>query len=167
MNKLALVAVAALTAATFGTAAIAQDAPAVDLAVDITAVDTNIDGFVDLAEAQVLFPALTQEQFTTADVNADGRLDATEYGALSASLGISRLKLYFGNAKTVWGQLSDDDYICDTRYRRRARRVVHAKQRGQRRRRSSYRSYGCRLLHVAIADPGIRIDSWLLAIQPD
>ncbi len=89
MNKLALVAVAALTAATFGTAAIAQDAPAVGLAIDITAVDTNTDGFVDLAEAQVLFPALTQEQFTAADVNADGKLDATEYGALSASLTVS------------------------------------------------------------------------------
>ena len=87
MNKLALVAAAALTAATFGGAALAQDAPAV--AVDLTAVDTNTDGFVDLAEAQVLFPALTQEQFTAADTNADGKLDATEYGALSATLTVS------------------------------------------------------------------------------
>jgi hypothetical protein len=89
MNKLALVAAAALSATSFGAAAIAQDAPAVDLAVDITAVDTNTDGFVDLAEAQVLFPALTQEQFTAADVNVDGKLDAAEYGAPSASLTVS------------------------------------------------------------------------------
>jgi hypothetical protein len=87
MNKLALVAAAALTVAMFGGPVLAQDASAV--AVDITAVDTNTDGFVDLAEAQVLFPALTQEQFTAADTNADGKLDATEYGALSASLTLS------------------------------------------------------------------------------
>ena len=86
MNKLAIMTAIGLAAASIGGAAMAQDAPAVDAAVDITAVDTNTDGFIDLAEAQVVFPALTQEQFDAADTNTDGHLDATEYGALSASL---------------------------------------------------------------------------------
>lgn len=87
MNRIAFVTAIALAVGGIGGVAMGQDAPAV--AVDITTVDTNTDGFVDLAEAQVLFPALTQEQFDAADINVDGKLDATEYGALSASLAAS------------------------------------------------------------------------------
>ena len=78
MNKLAIVAAAALTAATFGAAAIAQDSTASDF----VNVDANKDNLVSWDEALGAYPTLTQELFNQADANADGSLDEAEYTAL-------------------------------------------------------------------------------------
>ena len=83
MNKLVLVAVAALTAGAFGVgAANAQTAGG-----DFAKADANHDGFVDMAEAQGVFPNLTQDIFTKADANGDGKLDEAEYGNLQGLAG--------------------------------------------------------------------------------
>jgi hypothetical protein len=78
MNKLAIVAAAALATATFGmSAAFAQDATG-----DFAKADANKDGSVTLEEAMGVYPTLTQDLFTKADANADGKLDAGEFAAL-------------------------------------------------------------------------------------
>ena len=79
MNKFALIAAAALTAATFGTAAIAQDSQE---AGSFTRVDANADGMVSWDEALGAYPTLTQELFAQADTNGDGSLDEAEYTGL-------------------------------------------------------------------------------------
>lgn len=53
------------------TALIAQDA----------AVDADGDGMVTMEEFALAYPDLTEESFTTADLNADGMLDADELAA--------------------------------------------------------------------------------------
>jgi hypothetical protein len=78
MNKLAIVAAAALTAATFGAAAMAQDSTAADF----VTVDANKDSLVSWDEALGVYPTLTQELFAQADANADGSLDEAEFTAL-------------------------------------------------------------------------------------
>ena len=78
MNKLALVAAAALSVAAFGAAAIAQDTTATDF----DKVDANKDALVSWDEALGVYPTLTQELFNQADANADGSLDASEFTAL-------------------------------------------------------------------------------------
>jgi hypothetical protein len=78
MNKLAIIAAAALTAATFGAAAIAQDTAAGDF----DKVDANKDAVVSWDEALGAYPTLTEDLFKQADANADGNLDATEFIAL-------------------------------------------------------------------------------------
>jgi hypothetical protein len=78
MNKLAMIAAAALTAATFGVAAIAQDSTAGDF----DKVDANKDAVVSWDEALGAYPTLTQELFAQADANADGNLDESEFTAL-------------------------------------------------------------------------------------
>jgi len=82
MNKLALVAAAALTAATFGAAAIAQDTVS-----SFNNADANKDGVVSWDEAFGVFPTLTQDIFNQADANADGNLDEAEYTALETLTG--------------------------------------------------------------------------------
>ena len=78
MNKLAIVAAAALTMTTFGIAgAFAQtndDA--------FTKADANKDASVSFEEAMGVYPTLTQDIYTKADANADGKLDAGEFAAL-------------------------------------------------------------------------------------
>lgn len=54
-------------------------------ATDFTAVDTDANGGVSLAEAQVAWPDLTEEAFTAADTDASGELSAEEYDALAAA----------------------------------------------------------------------------------
>jgi hypothetical protein len=81
MNKLALIAAAALTATTFGAAAIAQDATQSETG-NFDSVDANADGFVSWDEALGAYPTLTQELFNQADGNADGNLDEAEFTAL-------------------------------------------------------------------------------------
>ena len=77
MNKIALI-IAAAGVAGFSGAAFAQGtSPTFDQA------DTNHDGFVDYAEAQVAFPGLTEGQFKNADANHDDKLTADEYVGLS------------------------------------------------------------------------------------
>jgi hypothetical protein len=87
MNKLATtIAVASLTLATFGGAAIAQNANQDDF----TKADGNKDGMVSMTEAVGVYPTLTQDLFNQADKNADGNLDQGEFTALqglSAGLG--------------------------------------------------------------------------------
>ena len=78
MNKLALVAAAALSVATLGGAAIAQDTTGGDFA----KADANKDNLVSWDEALGVYPTLTQELFTQADANADGNLDEAEFTAL-------------------------------------------------------------------------------------
>jgi hypothetical protein len=64
----------------FGTAAaFAQGAT-----VDLTAIDTDGNGAVSLAEAQVVWPDLTQEQFAAADADASGELSVEELATLPA-----------------------------------------------------------------------------------
>ena len=79
MNKLAIIAAAALAAASFGASAIAQDSTA---AGDFDKVDANKDAVVSWDEALGAYPTLTQDLFTKADANGDGSLDATEFIAL-------------------------------------------------------------------------------------
>jgi hypothetical protein len=81
MNKLALIAAAALTAASFGAAAIAQDATQSETG-NFDSVDANKDGFVSWDEALGAYPTLTQEIFNQADTNADGTLDEAEFTGL-------------------------------------------------------------------------------------
>jgi hypothetical protein len=78
MHKLAIVAAAALTAATFGAAAMAQDSTTGDFG----AADANKDALVSWDEALAVYPTLTQELFNQADANADGNLDEAEFTAL-------------------------------------------------------------------------------------
>lgn len=54
-------------------------------ATDFVSVDTDLSGGVSLAEAQVAWPALTEEAFAAADADASGELAATEYDALAAA----------------------------------------------------------------------------------
>lgn len=76
MNKLAILAAAALSAGTFGMAAMAQDGS------DFVNADGNKDGLVSWEEARGVFPTLSEEVFKQADANADGNLDEAEYTAL-------------------------------------------------------------------------------------
>ena len=78
MNKLALIAAAALSAATFGAVAIAQDTTTGDF----DKVDANNDEVVSWDEALGAYPTLTQELFNQADANGDGNLDAAEFTSL-------------------------------------------------------------------------------------
>jgi len=78
MNKLAIVAAAALTAATFGASAIAQETATVDFA----KADANTDAVVSWDEALAVYPTLTEDLFKQADANADGSLDEAEFTAL-------------------------------------------------------------------------------------
>jgi hypothetical protein len=78
MNKLTIVAVAAVSAALFGVSgAIAQAGG------DFASVDGNKDGKVDMTEATGVYPGLTQAQFDQADTNKDGSLDEAEFGSLA------------------------------------------------------------------------------------
>jgi hypothetical protein len=81
MNKLALIAAAALAATSFGAAAIAQDATQSETG-NFDSVDANADGFVSWDEALGAYPTLTQEIFNQADANGDGTLDEAEFTAL-------------------------------------------------------------------------------------
>ena len=82
MNKLALIAAAALPAATFGGAALAQDANAG--APDFKTVDANVDGMVSWEEAFGAFPTITEDLYNQADANGDGSLDEGEFANLVA-----------------------------------------------------------------------------------
>ncbi|HZY69047.1 MAG TPA: hypothetical protein VFE52_10685, partial [Devosia sp.] len=81
MNKLALVAAAALSAATFGVAAIAQESDTTQ-AGDFDNVDANKDQLVSWDEAVGVYPTLTQDLFNQADANGDGSLDEAEFISL-------------------------------------------------------------------------------------
>ena len=84
MNKLALLAAAALTATSLGVAGAIAQAGGTD---DFAKADANKDGFVDMTEAQGVYANLTQDLFTKADANADGKLDATEFASLQGLAG--------------------------------------------------------------------------------
>jgi hypothetical protein len=77
MNKFALAVAAALTAGTFGLAAIAQDSES-----DFNKADGNKDGLVSYEESLVINAAITQDLFDQADANADGSLDEAEFTSL-------------------------------------------------------------------------------------
>ena len=77
MNKLAIIAAAALTAATFGASAIAQETVG-----DFATADANKDAIVSWDEALAVYPTLTEDLFKQADANADGSLDEAEFTAL-------------------------------------------------------------------------------------
>jgi hypothetical protein len=81
MKKLLLTIAAA--GMTLATGAFAQDATT---APDFASVDADSSGGVSLAEAQAIWPDLTQEAFTAADANADGSLDQTEFDAYVATV---------------------------------------------------------------------------------
>jgi hypothetical protein len=74
MNKFALLAAAALTAGTFGLAAIAQD----NNTTEFDDVDGNKDGMITYEEALVVSSTLTQAQFDQADADGNGSLDEAE-----------------------------------------------------------------------------------------
>ena len=78
MNKLAIVAAAALTVGTFGMAAIAQD----NSVGDFEKFDGNKDGLISLEEAKGAYPTLVETLFEQADANKDGSLDEGEFTAL-------------------------------------------------------------------------------------
>ena len=82
MNKLALLAAAAITAATFGSVAIAQD-----METAFVNADGNKDKVVSYDEAQGAVSTLTPDQFATADANGDGTLDEGEFIGLLTLFG--------------------------------------------------------------------------------
>jgi hypothetical protein len=84
MNKLALLAAAALTVTTFGVAGAMAQAGGTD---DFAKADANKDGAVDQTEAMGIYATLTPDLFTKADANADGKLDATEFASLQGLVG--------------------------------------------------------------------------------
>lgn len=84
MNKLALLAAAALTATSFGVAGAMAQAGGTD---DFAKADANKDGSVDMTEAMGVYANLTQDLFTKADANADGKLDETEFASLQGLVG--------------------------------------------------------------------------------
>lgn len=65
-------------AATF---ALALSLPAMAFASDLSAMDTNGDGYVTMSEFQQGMPEATAEIFTTADTNGDGALSEDEVAA--------------------------------------------------------------------------------------
>ena len=73
-----------ITVAAIGlsTAAFAQAAAAPTFAT----ADADTSGGVSLAEAQTVWPDLTQEAYTAADTSADGQLDQAEFDAYVATL---------------------------------------------------------------------------------
>lgn len=80
MNKLALLAAAAVTVGTFGVgAAISQDSGSTG---DFGQADANKDGVVSFTEAVGVYPTLTQPLFDQADANKDGVLDNGEFTGL-------------------------------------------------------------------------------------
>lgn len=86
MKKLALIAAAGLTLATFGigAGAYAQAAPT------FAEADTDHDGFVDFNEAVASHPGLGQQAFDQADTNKDGKLDEAEYAQLGGQEGVTQ-----------------------------------------------------------------------------
>ena len=78
MNKLAILTAAALTAGTFGLAAIAQDTTVGDF----EKYDGNKDGVISWEEARGAYPTLSQILFDQADANGDGTLDPGEFTGL-------------------------------------------------------------------------------------
>lgn len=84
MNKLALLAAAALTATSFGVAGAIAQAGGTDAFANA---DANKDGSVDMTEAMGVFPSLSQDLFNKADANSDGKLDETEFGSLQGLVG--------------------------------------------------------------------------------
>jgi outer membrane lipoprotein SlyB len=82
MNKLAMIAVVAASAATFGVAgAFAQSGG------DFAKADANQDKTVTMEEAMGVYPTLTKTIFDQADANKDGTLDEAEFGGLSGLVG--------------------------------------------------------------------------------
>ena len=81
MNKLTIVAIAALSAASFGVAGAYAQAGG-----DFAKADGNNDGKVSMTEALGVYPALTQAQFDQVDTNKDGSLDEAEFGTLAGLL---------------------------------------------------------------------------------
>jgi hypothetical protein len=79
MNKIAIIAAAAVAAVSFGVGGALAQAGG-----DFAKADANKDGAVTQEEAMGLFPTLTADLFTKADANGDGKLDETEYAALQA-----------------------------------------------------------------------------------
>ncbi|MDP1729655.1 MAG: hypothetical protein Q8L54_00450 [Devosia sp.] len=75
MKKL-LVSIIALGVST---AAMAQ------VATDFTSVDTDVSGDISLTEAQVVWPALTEEAYAAADLDQNGSLSQEEYDAYLAA----------------------------------------------------------------------------------
>ncbi|ODT68308.1 MAG: hypothetical protein ABS75_20980 [Pelagibacterium sp. SCN 63-23] len=76
MKKIVLTSLFALG---LSTAAMAQ------AATDFAAVDTDTNGSVSLAEAQVAWPDLTEDAFKAADTDGNGELSNEEYDALVAA----------------------------------------------------------------------------------
>lgn len=52
---------------------------------DFAGADTDKSGDVSLAEAQVIWPSLTEDQYKAADTDANGSLNQAEYDAYSAA----------------------------------------------------------------------------------
>ena len=86
MKMQALIAAAALTVATFGAAALAQDS---DMEGAFRNADANKDMTVSYEEAHGVIPTLTQDQYATADDNGDGVLDEGEFRGLLTLFGDS------------------------------------------------------------------------------
>jgi len=84
MNKLALLAAAALAATSFGVAGAMAQGGGTD---DFAKADGNKDGAVDLTEATGIYANLIQDLFTKADANGDGKLDETEFASLQGLVG--------------------------------------------------------------------------------
>lgn len=64
---------------------IASSAALAQTASDFATVDADKDGAVTLTEAQVVWPALTEDAFKAADANADAKVDQAEYEAFLAA----------------------------------------------------------------------------------
>ena len=77
MNKIAIIAAAAVTTVSFAVGGALAQAGG-----DFAKADANKDGFVSQEEAMGVYSTLTPDLFVKADANADGKLDETEFAAL-------------------------------------------------------------------------------------
>ncbi|MGB5862689.1 MAG: hypothetical protein WBG95_00150 [Sulfitobacter sp.] len=62
-------------------AATALCLPAFAMGQSAVAADANEDGVLSLAEVQSVYPDMTEDQFTTVDINGDGVLEDAEIKA--------------------------------------------------------------------------------------
>ncbi|QUJ77825.1 hypothetical protein KDD17_07785 [Sulfitobacter albidus] len=62
-------------------AATALCLPAYAMGQSAVAIDANEDGVLSLEEVQAVYPDVTEDQFTTADLNGDGALEDAEVQA--------------------------------------------------------------------------------------
>ena len=73
--------------------ALATTTGTIAVTADFSTVDSDRNGIVSWTEFQLLFPEVTEEEFKSADIDADGVLSPDEYAAfnVTGSIGVMPL----------------------------------------------------------------------------